>query len=79
MKITANMKTDWYPRDSNPVRAGLYETRIDCNDDIGVLRQWTGVCWILPLQNAECAVQRRGWRGLTEEGILRTQWPYPVK
>ena len=76
IQITDDMLTDWYPRTETPARPGLYETRIGSDDPVGVLRKWTGVRWIVPIQNTECAIQRREWRGLTEEAKFYLSWPW---
>lgn len=77
-QITNDMLTDWFSRDARPVRSGLYETRIAPDDPVGVIRLWMNGAWWFEGQvvQVRCAVQRREWRGLTEEAKLYLSWPW---
>lgn len=79
-QITNDMKTDWFPAEVNPVRKGFYETKLAGVDEIW-LRYWDHNSWWYDgaVEFVECIVQDREWRGLTEEGALRAQWPWPKK
>lgn len=75
--MTQNTRTEWFPADISPVRAGLYECErgVPREGEMSRLLQmlhWDGAGWSYPNHHMHAAMyvsQGDKWRGLTKTSV----------